>query len=247
MTRIGLALALALLLVSATLVSGCGRGDSSSSTPSESVEATTSPEAVHPGLEQQWVEVVTIDGGAYYGWADRGPSGYLLLESPYYPLPRSEEDTGPVRLRAVGDEFHRPDPFLLIPESSVYSIQELSAESAVLDVITTDLGGDPYRLDLRETSSIPLGSVFLKDGRILFGAVSIDDSGWLAVDDAYELQVSPDVDPNQPIDSLDDLVLSPLNDSIVGRSGPVLFRQSSVYFIERLGAESPVTSALVTE
>ena len=232
-------LTVALALISATVLLGC-----SEKAESESPIADVDPVVTKSLPRDSWVEVRLGDGSAYYGvLGDQSP--YLLaLESPYYPLSQSSDDSETIRLRAVGDEFHRPERFLIFPVASVASVQALAESSPVVGAANQESPEDVSVPSFESTFALDNAAVFLDDGRLLFGNVSIGEDGWALIEDAYYLSLDEGLPLNQPITSLDDMVLMPQSSQPAAPTGAVHIRLDRVLMIERMSAESPVTEAL---
>lgn len=235
---------IALALAGAMILTGCGgKKDIDADGPS-SVSSSVQASPVPSGL---WSEVLVLGGGAYYGKSISAPIGYLALEMPYYPLANSDDASGTVKLRSVGAEFHKPDRLLLVPVSSVVSVQTLAEDSRVVEVIIKDLGAAKAQsTDVKALSDIPTAGLFLTDGRLIFGHAVLRSDGWVSIEGAHYLTRDPSADVNQPIESLDDLVLIPQNDKAVGRSGALFIAADDILLIERMSPDSPVVKALVS-
>lgn len=230
------------LLVTAVLAAslvGCSGGSGGGS----KSEPGSKPQTSKPS--SSWSAVTVLDGSVFFGKrVDVGDSSVVFLNDAYF-IAKGGDTADVNTLRRFGNEVHKPVAAVEVPRTSVLYLQSLVESSPVVAAIKKFEAEKPAEKvnAVLAVPTIPY-AVFLKDGQVVFGPITIADRT-LTVSDAYYLSFK---DKSKAalgeIQSLDDVTLVPQNRTVVAPTGAMEIPLESVLYFQPLAKDSPVVKAL---
>lgn len=216
--------------------------DSGSATANISAPAKDSSQ-----LHGQWTLVNLSSGDHYYGHLSYSkPLGAYILWNAWRPnASTGTATTAAVTYSKVGSELHKPLPYLVIDPQVLYTWQDISDSSSVLQAIEQTAGytdvAEPTTADIQ---SAKYSAVFLADDSVLFGTV-VHQGTQLGVKNAYVMtRKNTSAKTGQPITSLNDLQLVPQKNITPGAGDTLWVNPGALVMYETLSAQSPVVQAI---
>jgi len=218
--------------------------ESSDKTQIDSISPDNKVAAVLP-TSGSWCAVTLIDNEQYYGRVKTDDTGEYYIVWDVYRPSLSVETTGSLQLVAAGSEIHEPEPYMVIPVSSLKGLQALSLDSSLIKIITEAPNYEP----VEEPSSVTIRdnrktAFFLTDGAVLFGDLVAEVKGFTGIRNAYYLARKDDSGLRE-IRSLDDLELVPQASKSLGLDGVYWVNNQSLVMYQPLTPESRITQAIL--
>ena len=206
---------------------------------------TARPESGEESAE--WVAATLADGATVYGEiSDVGIEGFVGLKNAYFvaSVADAESETEKNVLRRYGGEPHAPQPFLVVPVSSLTYREPLTASSEALKVIQANETAQPSGVKDVVFGEERMSALFLLNGEVFFGKLTVDGDT-LVLKDAYFLRFKDEKAAELgKIESLDQVVLVPRAATPSSPTGDMYVPTSSALYIQTLAADSPVISAI---
>ncbi|MCL2882447.1 MAG: hypothetical protein FWF45_06135 [Coriobacteriia bacterium] len=200
----------------------------------------------------QWAVVNLSSGDHYYGRLiyDKSLGAYLLWNAwrSNTDSSTSTTSTATATYSRVGSELHKPLPYLVINPQVLYTWQDLSDSSSVLQAIKkTDGYAEVAEPKIADIKNAKFSAVFLVDDSVLFGTI-VHNGTQIGVKNSY-LMTRKDLSgkSNQPIKSLDDLQLVPQKNITPGSGDTLWVNPGALLMYETLSSQSPVSQAIQTK
>lgn len=205
------------------------------------------------------IMVTLIDGATLYGTLyELDLDGYITLNNAYYlatadatPSDKINSnpsannlDTNENALKRFGEEVHSPNSFVVVPLSAVLYREQLALDSPVYKAIAENEKANPDQVSKPSLVGKPYGAVFLQNGEVYFGKISLHERS-VVIDDAYFLRFKDEAKQGvESIANLDEVELIPRASTPSGPTGQMVISAMSVLYVQTLADISPVVDAI---